>query len=667
MATPAAIPLRAPGVYLYPDTPLLTLTGVRMDVCAFAGVAPRGPARVPVVDEKWSDTVPRTEPGRPINRTTAVSVESFTAYQQIYGGFEGPGLLPYAVASFFEQGGARAYIARIVHDYGAGNPDNLARVAAGTVPGAVTPAGPLLMRASNEGSWGNLLQVQLSFQTNPIAFDNATATQITFDVTADISGGEMLRLTMPDGSQALRVITALISQPRPDQPGRQLLGILDTPAPGIAASAEVVTGTLDVDDGAGNTEQHTGLGLSSEHPRWMATVLCNESALLFPDVSWSNSETIPNSVSLDTVAPPKQQFQYGKDGWADVTPADFFDPNWGVTDEDPGQGVQCLAQLEDLTLLAVPDLYSPAPLPPMENIIDPVSLAGPDFQTCIDLPVSPPQGKGSYDLSGLRLDPQDPADLQTITGLQRQLVQFAEAVQQFVVLLDVPTGLTQRRILNWRTAFNSSYAACYHPWTEVSRRDGGQNYLVSIPPSAPAAGIIAATAIQSGVSTGPANVLVAQGVDVADVVSPARHDQLHPLGINVYLRDRDGVRLTAARTLSRDPQYRQLTVRRLITLLRLTLYQQMQWAVFEPNNAALRLEIRLLLTNFLRALFRQGAFRGATEADSFFVRCDETNNPQYITDQGMLIAEIGVAPSEPIEFIVIRLSRGADGTLSVQG
>jgi phage tail sheath protein FI len=154
---------------------------------------------------------------------------------------------------------------------------------------------------------------------------------------------------------------------------------------------------------------------------------------------------------------------------------------------------------------------------------------------------------------------------------------------------------------------------------------------------------------------------------VADVVSPARHDQLHPLGINVYLRDRDGVRLTAARTLSRDPQYRQLTVRRLITLLRLTLYQQMQWAVFEPNNTALRLEIRLLLTNFLRALFRRGAFSGVTEADSFFVRCDETNNPQYIIDRGMLIAEIGVAPSEPIEFIVIRLSRGADGTLSVQG
>jgi phage tail sheath protein FI len=162
-------------------------------------------------------------------------------------------------------------------------------------------------------------------------------------------------------------------------------------------------------------------------------------------------------------------------------------------------------------------------------------------------------------------------------------------------------------------------------------------------------------------------VIAAQVVDVADVVSPARHDQLHPLGINVYLRDRDGVRLTAARTLSRDPQYRQLTVRRLMTLLKLTLDQQMQWAVFEPNNAALRLEVRLLLTTFLRGLFLQGAFSGANEAESFFVRCDDTNNPPYITDAGKLIAEIGVAPSEPIEFIVVRLSLNGDGTLSIQG
>src|SRR5215472_10959996 len=257
-----------------------------MDVCAFCGVAPRGPARVPVVNEKWPDTRPSVEPGRPIDRTRAYAVESFTEYQRLYGGFEGPGLLPYAVASFFEQGGRRAYIARIVHDYGAGDPRNEGRfgnlvtlslltaanaaggstvytaaanypipvgtsvviagfanaanngtfkvqrvnlssitvknpggvaeanpaatlfvnmrVASGTVPGATTTAGDLIMRARNEGSWGNLLQAGLSFQANPIAFIGATPTQLIFDENAEIATGALLRLTLAGGTRVFR-------------------------------------------------------------------------------------------------------------------------------------------------------------------------------------------------------------------------------------------------------------------------------------------------------------------------------------------------------------------------------------------------------------------------------------------------------------------------------
>src|SRR6185369_2061484 len=145
MALPLRIPTGAPGIYKLPDSPLRALTGVRMDVCAFVGVAPRGPVRVPVVNEKWLDDRPCVEDQRPRRRTVAVPIESFDEYRRLFGGFEGPGLLPYAVASFFEQGGQRAYIARIVHDYRdklvPTNPDpvmNAAAVAEGVVPGAGT-------------------------------------------------------------------------------------------------------------------------------------------------------------------------------------------------------------------------------------------------------------------------------------------------------------------------------------------------------------------------------------------------------------------------------------------------------------------------------------------------------------------------------------------------
>jgi phage tail sheath protein FI len=111
---------------------------------------------------------------------------------------------------------------------------------------------------------------------------------------------------------------------------------------------------------------------------------------------------------------------------------------------------------------------------------------------------------------------------------------------------------------------------------------------------------------------------------------------------------------------------RQLSVRRLLTMIQRALEQQMQWVVFEPNNEALRGEIRVLLTNYLRQLFRLGAFRGANEDEAFFVRCDETNNPPYLADAGRLLAEIGVAPAEPLEFIVLQLTRGNDGTLTIR-
>ena len=101
-------------------------------------------------------------------------------------------------------------------------------------------------------------------------------------------------------------------------------------------------------------------------------------------------------------------------------------------------------------------------------------------------------------------------------------------------------------------------------------------------------------------------------------------------------------------------------------MLRRTLAQQMQWAVFEPNGPALWAEVRAMLNNFLRRLFVKGAFRGNSDEDAFFVRCDEVLNSRRVIDAGQMIAEVGVAPAEPLEFIVLRITRGGDGTLIVE-
>ena len=101
-------------------------------------------------------------------------------------------------------------------------------------------------------------------------------------------------------------------------------------------------------------------------------------------------------------------------------------------------------------------------------------------------------------------------------------------------------------------------------------------------------------------------------------------------------------------------------------MLRRTLLRQMQWAVFELHTPALRREVVRMVTLFLRRLYRLGAFSGDTEEQAFFVQCDADLNPAYRVDNGQLLAHIGVAPSEPIEFIVLRFTRSGDGTLALE-
>lgn len=677
MAYHPSIRLGAPGVYPHVPAPPRALAGVRMDVCAFAGVAPRGPARVPVFDEKWPDDRPCVEPARPRSRTAAVAVESFDEYRRLFGGFEGPGLLPYAVASFFEQGGRRAYVARVVHDYAQAE-DDAKGVAAGDVPGAHTTVGPLRLRARDEGAWGDGLSAGVEFSARRLPFESAEAGRLTLHPDTELLPGSLLRLTSSAGARALRFVAQLNELRRETSAGKVLEAVFDQPAAYVPETVEVVEGTLLVDDGDGRMERLERLGLSAQHPRWAATVLCFESALLYPDPAWIDASILPDDVNLAPVAPPLNphaadeegggpfatQFAGGLDRYADIVPEDFFDASWTFGDEGPAGGVHAFATLSDASLLVVPDLYSPEALVPTENILDPESLVGPTFERCVDVRVGrPAQAAPAPELEGLQLDPRLPADLRRIVELQSLLVEFAGLMQSFVVLLDVPPGLSHRQMLEWRSSFNSSYAAAYLPWLSVSRRDDRRDALIRVPPSAVAAGIVARQEVAFGVPHGPANVLAAEVLDVDDVVSPARHDELHQQGLNVYLRERDGVRLTAARTLSRDPDYRQLSVRRLMTMLRRTLEQQMQWAVFEPNGPALRAEVTLQLDSYLRQLYRAGAFRGATEAEAFFVRCDDALNPAYVTDSGRLIAEIGVAPAEPLEFIVLELARDGDGTL----
>jgi Bacteriophage tail sheath protein len=648
-----------------PAAPRLALRAVDMHVTAFVGVAPRGPARVPLVDETWPDNHPSLEPNRPILRSVAMPVESWDEYRRLYGGFEGSGLLPFAVSTFFQQGGQRAYIVRIVHDYG--DARDHAAVASGTFSKVTTAAkSAIALTARDEGSWGNRLSAYLTFQAQPLTISAASMLDVRLPAGSRVPAGALLRLTFADGTRALRFVALAWDRPLAAHPGYERVATFSAAVAAAPVGIDLVEATLDVRDGDPlfpRREVLAHLGLSSDHPRWMATVICNESSLVRAGVSWAGDEVLPPDPTLS--GDDALTFGGGEDREADIMPDDFFDPEWVLGNDAPASGVQCLVGIDELSLLVVPDLYSPQPIPSLEKIVDMPSVAGPDFERCTVVAPPPDQAQPVPDLLGLRLDPEQPDDLVKIIGFQRQLADLADLLRSFVVLLDVPPRLGQRRILDWRANFDTSFAAAYHPWLDISPPGDLRTELVEVNPSAVAAGIVARKELAFGVPFGPANELADEVLAMLDRVSPVRHDELHQNAINVFLPERDGIRLTAARTLSSNQSLRQLSVRRLMTMLERVLVEEMQWAVFEPNNSTLRSTLTELLTNFLRQLYEGGAFQG-TEDEAFFVRCDDFLNPPYVAEQGQLIVEIGVAPAEPLEFLVLRIIRDGDATLRVE-
>ncbi|MDX2418968.1 MAG: phage tail sheath C-terminal domain-containing protein [Xanthomonadales bacterium] len=668
------VALGAPDIYRVPDEMRRTLGQVHMDVCAFVGVAPRGTARVPIEPEACLPGQVFVDPDLPRCRSKAVAVNSWDEYISEFGGFQGPGRLPYAVAAFFEQGGRKAYVVRIVHDY-VNAADNATAVAHGSIPNLDAGGVEVRLDARSEGNWGNGLRVALGFSVTPLLHEeHNSTTELLFSPDEPLRVGELLRINLQGGGYELRFIHRLWLDGENSEGDRVSRVILDSPLSDQPATIERVEANLLIDDPDTGGEYFQGLGLSPHHPRALASVLYRESRLVYPHHDWVELDLLPKDLEDYLIDPQrllsKQSGEYfidGGDRYQEIVPEDFFDANWVLGNDGPNAGVHALLGLNDLSSVVVADLYDPQPLPELDEETPPVSFAGPYFTPC--RPAEPPNPApvvGYGQLKGLQLNPKDAADYQIILALQLRLLKLAELIREFIVLLDVPPELSQAQVQRWRGRFRSSYVAAYHPWLMISRVDDARDELFMLNPAAVAAGIIARQENTFGVAHGPANVIAQNIVKVAERISPASHDQLHPLGINVYLQQRDGAWLSAGRTLSRDKHYRQLSVRRLMLMLRRALQQQMHWMVFEPNTPGLWAEVRRMLSAYLRQLFIAGAFRGDSEEQAFFVRCDAELNHRRIVDSGQMIAEIGVAPVEPMEFIAVRITRGGDGTLVME-
>jgi hypothetical protein len=247
--------------------------------------------------------------------------------------------------------------------------------------------------------------------------------------------------------------------------------------------------------------------------------------------------------------------------------------------------------------------------------------------------------------------------LDDIFDVQEAMIRQGERGLYRVALLDPPPEMLRLEdIQTWRARFDSAYGALYYPWLVVKREDSDE--MISVPPSGHVAGLIARTDLGEGVHRAPANGVFSGVKALTELVDDVQHGVLNQQHINcLRLLPGRGIRVYGARTLSSDPAWRYLNVRRLVLMIEEAVEDASQWAVFEPNNQILRQALTFSLNGFLNALWRQGALAGEAPEAAYQVKCDEANNPPGVVDAGQIIAEIGVAPTIPFEFIRFRLGR----------
>jgi hypothetical protein len=184
-----------------------------------------------------------------------------------------------------------------------------------------------------------------------------------------------------------------------------------------------------------------------------------------------------------------------------------------------------------------------------------------------------------------------------------------------------------------------------------------------VPPSGHMAGIWARSDDARGVHKAPANEVVRGAISLELQVTKPEHDLLNPQGINVIRAfPGRGIRVWGARTLSSDPAWRYINVRRLFNYIEGSILLGTQWVVFEPNDMKLWERVKRTINAFLVRVWRDGALFGATPSEAFYVKCDGELNTAETIDAGQLIVEIGIAPVKPAEFVVFRIAQFSGGT-----
>lgn len=363
-------------------------------------------------------------------------------------------------------------------------------------------------------------------------------------------------------------------------------------------------------------------------------------------------------------------------------------------------GIHALIGVDEVALVSAPDAvhlgWSPAPPPPPPPASEPPPPPPPvdwsDFRDC-----AVPQADGSTGGDGTAVpalaDPytwlplglsgqaypilDDPAgyDPAGLLAVHTGLVRLCAARNDAVAILGVPRHFDTAAVLAWLQQLGAnaspsqagrivmsplSFAGFWYPWVSVIEPATPELApLRDEPADGAVCGMIAARELARGVWVAPARVPLRGTVAPGRALSAGDTVRLFNARANLLQSQPGAISTLSAHTLADDPTLQQISVRRLIILLRKIALLVGNRYVFQTNTDRFRQLVRIRFTRLLAALTRAGALA------AYQVVTDGGVNTRDDIDNGRLIVTLRVAPTIPIEFITVSLVRAGEDLLDV--
>ena len=639
--------LSYPGVYIEEVSGgVRPLDTASTSTAAFVGLAEMGPA-------------------------TATRVTNWTEFQRLFGTYIAEGFLAHSVFQYFNNGGRQCYVVRATHSD--------ATTATVTLNNRAAPPAPgLTFSAKSKGSWGNslllqiedgtldpgnLFKVSVRRQVDPVppvnlldlkpleVFDNLSVDPVSPNFVGNVlaTGSNLIDAQLAGGNTSLQrglhrggiapalpLNANLAFQINVDGDGFQTVslpvatGTSIVPAD-VATAIQVAVRALGKKKNSTDPLAFSGFTCTAEAVGSQFRLLLQSGTT----TSLTSSIRVQPAATIDATPSLKLGDAAGgrsEDGIAVRRPAKVDVVRVGdATLSAPvvaptSSGIDGVAALNETTYSSV--------FPRLDKITDVSLLAVPGVATAAMM------------------------DLGTAYCANRPLQDL------FYIGETGQTDDTADEAATFRTKLTlaNSYGALYFPWVKAIDPTGRSRDPILLPPSGHIAGLYARIDASRGVWKAPAGTEAGINgvVGLAAELSDVEQGNLNPKGVDVIRRfPGAGVVAFGARTVSSDPAWRYVPVRRTAIMLRVSIYNGVQFAVFEPNDEPLWSQLRLSVGSFMTTLFRQGAFQGSTPSQAFFVKCDAETTTQADIDAGVVNILVGFAPLKPAEFVVVKISQTA--------